>query len=157
LGQRIDDGFKIHRGNPAARRLEGANILVVEDEAVIATEITSSLEDEGAQVIGPAHTLDRAVIFASKFDISAAILDLRLGAASVAPVARLLSGRKIPFLFYSGQSRTDPAKAEWPKSEIFSKPCSPDILIGALAGLIAENKSQSAPHMIDCPVSASRN
>ena len=157
MGQRIDDAFKLHRRNPAARRLEGANILVVEDEVVIAMEITSSLEDEGAQVIGPAHTLDRAVILASKFDISAAILDLRLGAASVAPVARLLSEREIPVLFYSGQSPADPAKAEWPKSAIFAKPCSPDILIGALAGLVAENKSQSAPHLIDRPISASRN
>lgn len=157
MGQRIDDAFRLHGRNPTARRLEGANILVVEDEVVIAMEITSNLEDEGAQVIGPAHTLDRAVTLASKFDISAAILDLRLGAASVAPVARLLSDRKIPFLFYSGLSRTDQAKAEWPKSEIFSKPCPPDILIGALAGLIAENRSQSAPRMMDRPTIASRN
>ena len=157
MGQRIDDGFKGQRRYSSARRLEGVNILVVEDEVVIAMEITSGLEDEGAQVIGPAHTLERAIFLASNFDISAAILDLRLGAESVAPVARLLSERKTPFVFYSGQSRLDRAKAEWPKSEIFSKPCSPDILIGALAGLISDNMSQSASRFVDRPITVSRN
>lgn len=119
-----------------SRRLEGARILVVEDEVIIALEIAASLEEEGAEVIGPSHTLADAKVQATKSQISAAILDMRLGSASVGPVARLLSERGIPFIFYSGQAHGDPTCAEWPATPIFSKPTPSRMLIDALARLI---------------------
>jgi DNA-binding response OmpR family regulator len=120
-----------------AHRLQGARVLVVEDEVIIAMELAANLEEAGAEVIGPSHILSHALALASKSNISAAILDLRLGATSVGPVARVLSERKIPFIFYSGQSRTDPLRSEWPDAEIFSKPSPPGVLVEAIAGLIA--------------------
>jgi DNA-binding NtrC family response regulator len=125
-------------------RLEGARILVVEDEVIIALDIAASLEDEGAEVIGPSHTLADAMAVASKSPISAAILDMRLGSASVSPVARLLSERKIPFIFYSGQAHSDPMRSEWPASKIFSKPTPLRLLIDALVRLIG-GRSELTP------------
>jgi DNA-binding NtrC family response regulator len=142
LGQKVEGDFK-PPADTCARRLQGACILVVEDEVIIAMEIAASLEDEGAIVIGPAHTLRSAVAMASGSCISAAILDLRLRGASVTPVARLLSDRGVPFIFYSGQSRPDPIMAEWPESKIFPKPTSPSVLIGALARAISHDTPQS--------------
>jgi CheY-like chemotaxis protein len=119
-----------------SRRLEGARILVVEDEVIIALDIAASLEEEGAEVIGPSHTMADAIVQATKSPISAAILDMRLGSASVGPVARLLSERGVPFIFYSGQTHGDPMCAEWPATPVFSKPTPSRRLIDALARLI---------------------
>src|SRR5437762_10954305 len=104
--------------------LAGRRILVVEDEVIVAIDIQMILEDAGARVVGPAHTLRSALERAEHEEISAAILDLRLGRDSIEPVARTLARRGIPFLFYTGQSRADPLRSEWPSAPLLSKPAS---------------------------------
>ena len=86
--------------------------------------------------MGPCHTLADAVKEASVTRISAAVLDLKLGRVSIAPVARALSARSLPFIFYSGQAANDPIHAEWPDARIFSKPSPSGELIDALAMLL---------------------
>ena len=44
--------------------------------------------------------------------VMAAILDVRLGCETVAPVARELTKKGISFVFYSGQLGADPTLAE---------------------------------------------
>lgn len=139
-GRHIEIGLAPTMNATRSHRLEGARILVVEDEVIIALEIAASLEEEGAEVIGPSHTLADAMVLASKSPISAAILDMRLGSASVGPVARLLSERKIPFIFYSGQAHGEPMRAEWPATPIFSKPTPSRLLIDALVRLIRRSE-----------------
>jgi DNA-binding NarL/FixJ family response regulator len=92
--------------------LTGLRILIVEDEVIIAMEIESNLQDAGAEILGPAHTVADGLALAANDVISAAVLDLRIGRDSVAPIARILTARDIPFLFYSGQSASDPVRAE---------------------------------------------
>src|SRR5512144_3230685 len=98
----------------AARTLSGARVLVVEDEAIIGFELQATFTDAGAQVIGPSLTLTEAFALASHENLSAAVLDIRLGRETIGPVARHLAARGIPFLFYTGQVETDPIQAEWP-------------------------------------------
>ncbi|MDE2182846.1 MAG: response regulator [Alphaproteobacteria bacterium] len=124
------------QGNSAAARLSGVSILVVEDEALIAMEIAATLEDEGATVLGPASTVFRGLKYAKAEPLSAAVLDLRLNAESVAPVARILASRGIPFLFYSGQIPSDPILAEWPDVPAIEKPALPGAIIEALERLL---------------------
>ncbi len=95
----------------AARTLSGARVLVVEDEAFIAFELQATLTDAGAQVIGPSLTLAEAFALASRENLSAAVLDVRLGRDTIGPVARQLAARGIPFLFYTGQVETDPIRS----------------------------------------------
>ncbi|MGD0189639.1 MAG: response regulator [Rhizomicrobium sp.] len=121
----------------SAGRLRDTRILVVEDEPVLALELQFALEDEGADVVGPACNLDRAVALAEGESITAAVLDMRLGPNSVGPVARALAHRKIPFLFYSGQPLNDPIRTEWPGSHMIQKPASTASLIQAVARLVA--------------------
>lgn len=102
-------------------------------------EIQSILEDAGAEVVGPANTLDEALEVARCGELTAAFLDMRLGRASITPVARLLRERGIPFLFYSGQPLSDPTRAEWPDTIIISKPATAWQLVdGAVALLRAQ-------------------
>ena len=114
------------------RPLEGTHILIVEDEIIIAMEIESNLQEAGAAIVGPAHTLSDAMALATREAISAAVLDLRIGRQSVEPVVRALAARSIPFLFYSGQAPSDPVRTQWPDAAVVSKPVLAPVLVAAL-------------------------
>jgi CheY-like chemotaxis protein len=116
--------------------LAGSRVLVVEDEFIIALELQSNFEDAGAEVVGPAYTLAEALELATHADITAATLDLQLMRDSVAPVARVLARRGIPFVFYSGQPPGDRVIAEWPRYKAVSKPAQPEELIEAVTELV---------------------
>ena len=118
-----------------AGRLAGRRILVVEDEIIIAMALQAGLEDDEAEVVGPSHTLAAALDLAAHADVSAAILDLCLGPESIAPVARLLNERGIPFLFYTGQSESDPVRREWPRVLSLPKPTPTRQIVQAVASL----------------------
>lgn len=120
---------------PPAKPLLDALILVVEDEILVAMDIQSMLEDDGAQIVGPAHTVAHALMLATNPNVSAAILDFRLGQLTAKPVARLLKERGVPFLFYTAQGNTAPLKSEWPGVKILAKPASARELVEAVAAL----------------------
>ncbi|HEY8696193.1 MAG TPA: hypothetical protein VIM02_01130 [Rhizomicrobium sp.] len=116
--------------------LSGIDILIAEDEVIVAMDIRDGLEDAGAGIVGPAYSLTQAMALAAHAKISAAVLDMRLGRESVGPVARVLAERGIPFVFYSGQINTDPLRVEWPAAPVISKPASTRQLIQTLATLL---------------------
>jgi DNA-binding response OmpR family regulator len=128
---------------PTQGRLSGARILVVEDEFVIAMQLQSVFEEEGAQVLGPYHSLAEAMEHAGADDISAASLDVNLGRDTAAPVASLLAERKVPFVFYSVQTN-DPAIADWRHIPLVQKPAAPSDLIDAIAALLRHRETESA-------------
>ena len=130
-----EDGSRTNSGK-VQHPLAGSRVLVVEDEFIIAFELQSNFEEAGAEVVGPAHTLAQALELATHADITAATLDLQLMRDSVAPVARALAKRGIPFVFYSGQPPTDPVIAEWPQHKALSKPAQPEALVEAVTELI---------------------
>jgi DNA-binding response OmpR family regulator len=116
--------------------LKGARVLVAEDEVLIALEIQSILEESGAETVWLAHTLDEALAQARDGDFTSAVLDARLGSDSVDPVARVLQVRGIPFVFYSGQDRSEFPLAEWRDMVVLSKPASAHQLRHAVADLV---------------------
>ncbi len=88
-------------------RLRNCRILVVEDEYYLAEELSQQLSDAGAQVIGPAPTIECALAL---LDLQSppdrAILDVNLGGDSVYPLADTLVERCVPLIFTTGY---DPA------------------------------------------------
>ena len=128
---------------PSPGRLSGARILVVEDEFVIAMQIQSLFEEEGAQVLGPYHNLAEALEHAQSDDISAASLDVNLGRETAAPVANLLAERHVPFVFYSVKN-DDPALAPWRHIPLIQKPADPAELIEAMAALVHQRTTAAA-------------
>ena|SRR5690242_6045449 len=121
-------------------RLDGARVLVVEDDFFIGLELADILSDAGAEVVGPMQTVQAALATADDRTLSAAILDIRLGNETVEPVARRLAEHAVPFIFYTGQSGSDPIRTIWPGCKILAKPALPVSLLRAIAGLT--NKSQ---------------
>ena len=114
--------------------LQGANVLIIEDDFLVALEVETVLQDEGANVLPICRTVKEALAVAGDPAalISVAILDVRLGREIVTPVARELAERGTPFLFYTGQANTDPIVAEWPVVKVLSKPTSRKALLAAV-------------------------
>ena len=89
-------------GDPA--RLRGRHLLVVEDEYMIAMDIAHTLEELGAEVVGPAGSVADALLLVQDEDsrIDAAVLDINLRDERVFPVAEALIARGVPFVFATG-------------------------------------------------------
>jgi len=84
--------------------LRGRCLLVVEDEYLIAADLTASLESFGVEVIGPAASVEEALSLAGQNSdrLDGAVLDINLRNECVYPVADLLTARGIPFVFTTG-------------------------------------------------------
>lgn len=77
-------------------------VLVVEDEPLIAIEIEDILSSDGIGVIGPAASVSRSLELIHGHEIDAAVLDVNLGKESSEAVADELNRRGIPFVAVSG-------------------------------------------------------
>ena len=119
----------------SASLLGGARVLVVEDDFLILMELETILGEAGAETAGCSSVKD-ALVLAQQDGLAAAILDVRLGRETVAPVARELARRGIPFVFYTGQFDTDAMRAEWPGRRFVPKPSQPRTIVNAVADLL---------------------
>lgn len=67
---------------------------------LIAVDLAEAFEQEGAQVLGPASSISRAMaLLESGETIDCGVLDLNLGGELVYPLADALAERNIPFMF----------------------------------------------------------
>ena len=82
--------------------LEGVKVLVVEDEFLVATLIEEMLQSAGCVVSGPIPRVAEALTAVDRETYDAAVLDVNLGSERIDPVADVLSGRNIPFMFVTG-------------------------------------------------------
>jgi CheY-like chemotaxis protein len=82
--------------------LTGTRVFVVEDEALILMVLEDLLAAMGCEIVASALRLEDALAKASSLDFDVAVLDVNLGGQPVEPVADMLAGRGIPFLFASG-------------------------------------------------------
>ena len=115
--------------------LQGARVLIVEDDLLLLMELELILLEAGAEIAGCCRSV-REGLAAADDRIAAAILDVRVGRETIAPVARRLASRGTPFVFYTGQVPGDPELAEWPGCTILSKPARPGTIVAALADLL---------------------
>jgi ActR/RegA family two-component response regulator len=82
--------------------LDGARVLVIEDEYYVADDLRRMLSSAGAQVIGPASTLNaaQAALDAGGFDY--AVVDLNLHGRSAVPIADRLREKSKSFVIATG-------------------------------------------------------
>ena len=81
------------------------SVLVLEDEALLAIELSYLLTEEGFQVEGPASNVAVALDLIGKHSIDLAVLDVNLRGTSSSAVADRLADLEIPFVFLSGHTR----------------------------------------------------
>jgi CheY-like chemotaxis protein len=119
--------------------LKGVNVLIVEDDFIVAYDIQTLMEEQGATIVGPAASLDeaRSVIAASATPIHVAVLDVNLSGAFVFPIAAQLRRAGVPFVFATAYADDDrlfpPDLKDAPR---LAKPVMPNVLIGQLRRLL---------------------
>lgn len=115
--------------------IQGMQVLVVEDEALLALMLEDMLADFGCVVAGSAETVGKALcLIAETSDIDAAILDVHIGGELVFPVADALQDRQVPFVFSTGFGPAD-LMSRYPESPLLAKPYPPEALAATLARL----------------------
>ena len=116
--------------------LLGHRILVVEDNALLAMSFDDILRRAGAEVVGPAGTLDEAEQLASTESLTGAMLDIRLDSHEVWSAARILLERGINFIFCSGHFDDTSLPPEWSGHPILVKPARPRNIVDTLAQVL---------------------
>jgi CheY-like chemotaxis protein len=110
--------------------LAGKRILVVEDEALLATMVAEILEGGGATVVGPAATLKRGLILAEDGRIDVAVLDVNLRGERSDPIATMLFSRGTAIVFATGYGKR-PA-GPWTNAPMIGKPFTDADLLSAI-------------------------
>ena len=72
------------------KTMSAAELKSVEDQAIIALDLESAVEESNGQVIGPASTVREALKLLHTNEVDAAILDANLPDGDVTPVAEQL-------------------------------------------------------------------
>jgi CheY-like chemotaxis protein len=118
------------------RELSDRNVLVVEDEMMIAMLIEDMLDEFGCKLVGPATNVPRALELIGKEPIELAVLDLNLDGQDTYAIADALQERNVPFIFATGYGSTGLRK-EYGNRPILQKPFQMRDLEIALAQALA--------------------
>ncbi|MGL4396494.1 MAG: GAF domain-containing protein [Hyphomicrobium sp.] len=84
------------------RPLEGFNLLVLEDQMLLALDLEAMLLERGAATVELAGTVDAALEIIARVRPDAAVLDVDLGDETSLAVAEALEALSIPFVFAAG-------------------------------------------------------
>lgn len=84
--------------------LRGRRILVAEDNYILADEIARNLREKGAEVIGPAATVEAALALVRdhRHAITDAVLDVDLRGAGSYPIAEAALAMQARVIFVTG-------------------------------------------------------
>jgi CheY-like chemotaxis protein len=121
--------------------LRGRQVLVVEDEYLIAMDLCQSLESRGVNVIGPLPSVEDALrLIQGVSTLDGAILDINLHGKMVYPLADALTERRIPYIFATGYDAT-----ALPERYQRIPRCEKPVHIGAVLELIERHIAQQYP------------
>ena len=134
----LGDGEGTGEGTQSSPATLGhARILVVEDDFIVAFDLQTMLEEQGAEVIGPAASVAQARALLSEAEPNIAVLDVNLNGELVFPLTEDLQQRGIPFVFataYADDERLYPVNAQ--QAPRLAKPVLPNVLIRQIAKLL---------------------
>jgi len=117
--------------------LAGRIILVVEEQALVALDLRTALEQAGAEVMVARNTTE-ALAHINKFDFAAAVIDWRPDSDDHRVVARALKQEQVRFLFDATHPPEDVTTVRG--APIFLKPGRPEEIVQALALLVGGSK-----------------
>ncbi|PRY92586.1 response regulator receiver domain-containing protein [Hasllibacter halocynthiae] len=123
--------------------LDGKRIMIVEDEALLALDLSLTLEDEGAEIEGPFHRLEQAMRYDPQ-EIDAALLDVDLSGVPVFPLADVLDRRGIPFVFHTGRADLAALRERYGDVPILMKPTVPQEIVTTVSIAMRSNRDRAA-------------
>jgi len=108
---------------------ERPTVLVVEDEFIIALDLSETVQDLGYALEGPFEGNEQAIEAIEEQLPDAAILDVFTADGEVYPLADKLSAAGVPIVFHSGHVPPDEVRQRYPDALACAKPCPPSQLI----------------------------
>jgi CheY-like chemotaxis protein len=115
--------------------MQGRNILIVEDEPLIAMMLEDFLESLGHTVHASCDNLGDAMVRAGEDGFDVAILDVNLKGEAVWPVAEKLKARGLPFVLASG-GHVEPPPPEFAAVPMLEKPYTIDRITPVLEKVV---------------------
>ena len=116
--------------------LSGYRVLIVEDEAIIAQDLSDAISEAEGEVVGPCSGAREArAILKTDARITAAVLDVNVRDGTVTPVLEALRAQRIPTLIYTGGQVPEDVRRRHPDLVVLSKPVRPARLIAELRRL----------------------
>ena len=122
--------------------MDKRRVLLVEDEYLAALTTIDVLNAIGCEVVGPAARLSEALVLAESEDLDAAILDMSVAGEMVWPLAELLKGKDVPFVFLSAYTGLDVVPPPFLAAPCLAKPLEPQ-------GLVRELNAMWDPVQVD--------
>jgi len=116
----------------ASTEPERPKVLVVEDEFIIALDLSETVRDLGYALEGPYPDKAEAFLAIENDLPDCAILDVFTGDGEVYPLADALTEAGVPIIFHSGHVSPSEVRQRYPEAWACAKPCSPDKLIDVL-------------------------
>jgi CheY-like chemotaxis protein len=107
LSERVTERRSARASLPAERTMTGVQVLVVEDETLLAETLCDLVLKAGCEPVGPAANVAVALSLVETSRIDAAILDVRLMDEMSFAVAYALRARGIPLMFLTAYQRRD--------------------------------------------------
>lgn len=111
---------------------ERPTVMVVEDEFIIALDLSETVRDLGYALEGPFAATGHALDALSTTMPDAAILDVLTADGEVYPVADALTRAGVPIIFHSGHVPPREVRERYPQAIACSKPCPPGRMIDML-------------------------
>ncbi|MEQ8378917.1 response regulator [Parvibaculum sp.] len=126
----------VHAGAQDELPLAGRTVLVAEDEFFVGIELAQTLEEAGADIIGPAWSLTEAEKLSEETSLDMAVLDVNLNGDYALDLAVALKNKGVRVVFATAHADDDHlfrgAAADIPR---LGKPTSARALLRALRPL----------------------
>jgi two-component system, response regulator PdtaR len=123
-------------GSTNVAALRGLTVLIVEDETLAALELEQIVDSVGCQVLGPAATVDKALLLLRDNTPDVALLDVQLLDGLITPVAEILQTLGVPFVLVSGYTGAELQEPVLAGAPYISKPIHAQRLLAALAAAV---------------------
>ncbi|MGR3436653.1 MAG: response regulator [Shimia sp.] len=121
-------------------KLEGTDILLVEDEPLIALDVMQTLEEAGFVVTGPVRSVREASRLlddgAALSRLGAVILDYRLEDGTSGDLATRIAETGMPLLFHTGNGEMVRQLADRLGARVLNKPALEAALLDAVEGMM---------------------
>ena len=124
-------------------RVEPPKVLVVEDEFIIALDLSETVKDLGYRIEGPYVSKENAFVAIDRELPDLAILDVFTADGEVYPLADVLTEAGVPIIFHSGHITAIEMQVRYPQAQAVAKPCPPDQLIGMLQAALESGEHTS--------------
>jgi DNA-binding NtrC family response regulator len=90
---------------PPNSELDGARVLILEDEFLLADDLARALERVGAEPVGPVNSIERAEKLIGRGRLDAAVVDLNLHGKMSSEFVERLAAMNLPCLVVSGYGK----------------------------------------------------